>query len=413
MNQNGLAVRRTGWTNAPRTGLARGHTWDEHMNTAISLVPDALRPNWMRATWEGAHGSSGIHAQLSDTASGEVVLRSDGLIATGRASGDVHVPDLAETGSITRALELGLDGHLSVSHNLLTLPKAAHGSGYARALNDHAFARYADAGIESVKIHAALSVGGYAWARQGFELNVPKGVVGEAADRARGEHITNLVTNAVEGARMSREQYDSIADRLVRPGEDLPSNALVRIADLANIPEVGKAALLRSDWYGTRPIEVTRSWWQQGNATTDASNGASLITRVERPAGDGIERSRAIDATIDAPYGSRTRAVFESAIAGDGTRLDDVTRESTSSTWAEVGDDGLTPTRTLHSLHLGDGRNVTIGIEAARDGTLTGSQMVRGGDVRSRQAALDDAWRSIGITTLDDASATPTYRKLD
>ncbi|GIG57046.1 hypothetical protein Lfu02_14180 [Longispora fulva] len=81
---------------------------------------------------------------------------------------DVFHPDRAEpVGSITR--ELIRDGNVvEAQHVTLKLDANVRGAGFARAFNDHLENWYVESGVERISLRAAMNVGGYAWAREGY-----------------------------------------------------------------------------------------------------------------------------------------------------------------------------------------------------------------------------------------------------
>ncbi|MBW6436342.1 hypothetical protein KZ829_21620 [Actinoplanes hulinensis] len=72
-------------------------------------------------------------------------------------------------GRITREFVIDRDtGHLEAFHVTLALDHGIQGSGFARAFNDHLEGWYAESGVSRIGLHAASTVGGYAWARAGY-----------------------------------------------------------------------------------------------------------------------------------------------------------------------------------------------------------------------------------------------------
>lgn len=57
----------------------------------------------------------------------------------------------------------------TVYHTLLKLEPAYQGQGFAELFNAQAEAAYRAAGVQSIQLHANITVGGYAWARQGYD----------------------------------------------------------------------------------------------------------------------------------------------------------------------------------------------------------------------------------------------------
>jgi hypothetical protein len=238
-----------------------------------AVVPEALKPAWLHDTWTGSHGTL---STVIERTNGAVWVTNGMLTGNGRVIGNV-LHDADHAGRFVRKVTLYPQGRLNADHEYLVLGKDHQGTGFARSFNEQAFARYAQAGVDDVSIYAALSVGGYAWARQGFEI------AAEGADDleralARGRGISDLVHRAFDEGSLHADQLAALEPRLV-VGDRLPPDALTSIGELAAIPEIGKTVLLGRSWYGIKPIERTAAWWE-GHvppAIADAARGASYL----------------------------------------------------------------------------------------------------------------------------------------
>jgi hypothetical protein len=97
-----------------------------------------------------------------------------GSIVLSEVVGDITDPERATTskiaGSFARRVVLAEDGSLYVYHDSLTLKKQYQGRGFATAFNRRAQAAYMAGGIPEIRV-STDAVGGYAWARAGFEFN--------------------------------------------------------------------------------------------------------------------------------------------------------------------------------------------------------------------------------------------------
>lgn len=70
------------------------------------------------------------------------------------------------------AREVAVDeGEVRVHHDTLTLDPEARGAGFGTAFFEHSLAQYPKLGVDKVTVHAASTVGGYAWAKAGFDLD--------------------------------------------------------------------------------------------------------------------------------------------------------------------------------------------------------------------------------------------------
>lgn len=89
-------------------------------------------------------------------------------------------PDHPEpVGRITRQFVVDRTGEMEALHTTLALDRGFQGKGFARAFNDHMEGWYAESGVDRVSLEAASSVGGYAWARDGYGWD-PRYGAGEA-----------------------------------------------------------------------------------------------------------------------------------------------------------------------------------------------------------------------------------------
>lgn len=78
-----------------------------------------------------------------------------------------------KVGRFTREVDRR-DGEPSVYHESLTLLPSFQGRGFGTAFVNHSFDRYRELGVASVRVSAGSTVGGYQWARQGFDFDVPR-----------------------------------------------------------------------------------------------------------------------------------------------------------------------------------------------------------------------------------------------
>lgn len=60
------------------------------------------------------------------------------------------------------------DDIFDVFHDLMKLDKAAQGKGFSTAFSEFSEAWYKESGFNQIRVHAALTDGGYAWARAGY-----------------------------------------------------------------------------------------------------------------------------------------------------------------------------------------------------------------------------------------------------
>jgi len=98
-----------------------------------------------------------------------------------------------QVGNILRDFHTDEDGNLVVEHSLAQLSSEYQSHGFMSHFNDHMENVYRQQGVKQIKIHAALDVGGYAWAREGFEVDGgTKGLADLAAEKPTGRAMLTL-----------------------------------------------------------------------------------------------------------------------------------------------------------------------------------------------------------------------------
>lgn len=88
-----------------------------------------------------------------------------GASATG-FSGSILSPRGQRVGSFSRAVQ----ANDQIYHSIFTIDEAHRDSGFGSKLINRMFDSYKDAGFKHVKVSAGLDVGGYQWAKMGFDL---------------------------------------------------------------------------------------------------------------------------------------------------------------------------------------------------------------------------------------------------
>lgn len=76
-----------------------------------------------------------------------------------------------EAGTFDRILTTNDNGSLSVYHDGLLLDRPHQGSGVGDRFNTHAVQEYQKLGVDRIELTAGDTVGGFAWARQGFQYD--------------------------------------------------------------------------------------------------------------------------------------------------------------------------------------------------------------------------------------------------
>jgi len=205
---------------------------------------------------------------------------------------DVYDPERGHVGKIVRVFRRDYDGSIVVEHNTLRLSPSAQGRGFAGAWNRFMADWYRYSGVDRIEVHASSTVGGYTWARAGFDWAPNTEHRANAVlDRLRAE-MSRLDRDAEDVARWTtgdstvdmdglrarygiedpdaliaelRRQHEAgqeILDRAVRhpfgiPGYPPPEQSSHAGWDGQRGRDamwLGKAALLGSDWKGVMPI---------------------------------------------------------------------------------------------------------------------------------------------------------------
>lgn len=124
------------------------------------------------------------------------------------------------------------DGVKIVDHTHFQLDKSAQGKGVSKAIFRDLVQEYEKAGVEEIRVHANIDVGGYAWAKYGFKAPT-KMDIEDVIERAREPNILN---------NKQRADFEDWLEKIdTRNGIDMRSLA---------IKEYGERLLKGSDWTG-------------------------------------------------------------------------------------------------------------------------------------------------------------------
>lgn len=119
----------------------------------------------------------------------------------------------------------------TVEHNLFKISKDLQGSGISKKTFKSLYKQYEAADIATINVHANIDVGGYAWAKYGFEP-------------AKGSTIYDDAKKAV------RKKYGANSPEELDLTNIIASNNESKLHKIANT-KYGKDALLGSDWEGS------------------------------------------------------------------------------------------------------------------------------------------------------------------
>lgn len=86
-----------------------------------------------------------------------------------RVGGEIFDGDGKEVGEFKRVFKINSAGVFMVEHEYLLMDSDVQGQGFASKFNKQAFENYRKMGVERVQLQADIDVGGYAWAREGYD----------------------------------------------------------------------------------------------------------------------------------------------------------------------------------------------------------------------------------------------------
>jgi hypothetical protein len=125
-------------------------------------------------------------------------------------------------------------GELQVRHDVFQVPTSEQGSGLAKQVLADSYDIYTDLGVDQIKTHANLNVGGYAWAKFGFKTDDPESLARQISQRASSlpNAVLVEVADIISAHRSDPKLPWYIAG--ITHGED----------------QIGKKLLLGTEWDG-------------------------------------------------------------------------------------------------------------------------------------------------------------------
>lgn len=187
-------------------------------------------PETAKAIFDGfKHG--GLRAQVNFTHS-----EAPRVVAV---SGTIHRGD-KKVGEFARRFEDHKGGAHKVVHLTLKLNREEQGKGFGAALNKHAEDQYRKHGVDHIELTAADQVGGYAWARAGYQFIGPSSDTNErlgGAEKASelGRSNEELVDSLVEDGHITQKMADDFYSRFADSNEQI---AYQRAVDPASIEKL-------------------------------------------------------------------------------------------------------------------------------------------------------------------------------
>ena len=209
--------------------------------TRCQVTPEPFIQAGLVGTGLSAHSVRLIYKQLED--------QSRLIFATElRDSSGEHV------GNFDRSLCIPKDSSEKpfAYTDFIKLKEDQQGKGTARTLMANSFAQCRELGIDEMKLTAAITVGGYAWARYGFELDLSK------SPDQKLQRFREQIEKRCDLLKLDEPTRDLV--RILIQSED--PRMVWALADLAQPTEwkgqqvsLGKALLLGNSWSGTLKLE--------------------------------------------------------------------------------------------------------------------------------------------------------------
>ena len=161
-------------------------------------------------------------------------------------TGGITTADGRRVGMFARSYSYDADELLVAHHDLLDLDGDVQGQGFAEAFNSHLEAWYRASGVDRIELTANIDVGGYAWARAGYDY----------ATEAEAYKMSLRLQQWIETADQGTHMYDAGPDG---PGQLVAAKALLaRMRTAAfGTPEYPSAYELRSFAAGPAPVKMT------------------------------------------------------------------------------------------------------------------------------------------------------------
>lgn len=241
------------WVAAP--SAAEAMSMAEALNELLEASEDGVAPEgadevqaeleaWAQRRYGGTF--AGLHVEVG---SGDVHVLENGI----SVQGTIRDAGGAAVGAFGRSLLRDEDDVLYAVHDLLQLKSSVQGQGFSRAFNSHLKEWYRKGGVSRIELTANIDVGGYAWARAGYDFRDEEG---KAAISARMfELIDDLIMKSTDEDNPQAAEYAALVDKvneMIESGDPTPWEISELGRDLAdqNGMWFGKQVLLGSYWEG-------------------------------------------------------------------------------------------------------------------------------------------------------------------
>ena len=165
-------------------------------------------------------------------------------------------------GEIKRILEADYFGTVTAEHTSFELNKAVRGAGFAARFNARSETFYRAEGIAKIKLTANIDVGGYAWARAGYDFKT----VGDAQMIAL--KATRIADERGPNGTWDDTAVAAVRDMIARTQE--PGDA--RVSELIRSGLTGDKAMAAARDAVPTPLEWAMAGW-----TPDSGSGAAAM----------------------------------------------------------------------------------------------------------------------------------------
>lgn len=190
------------------------------------------------------------HMEFSDQKTGlraeSILMREANGLGVDQFRANFHILDSAgnKVGDAERIFQIDSEGVPFVLHEYIKLKKNVRGAGFAKRWNSNNEALYRELGFKEIRLHANIDVGGYAWAKQGYDF------------RGKPNDLLSKFTKALKEPQYAavREDGMSLVER-ARSG-DLPLPLEFAMLGWTAGAETwpGKEIMLGSSWNGVKKL---------------------------------------------------------------------------------------------------------------------------------------------------------------
>jgi len=176
-----------------------------------------------------------------------------------RVNGEVFNSRGKTLGSFEREFYQDEDGSLVVSHDLLAIEDPRYtGNGFGTDFHMRQENYYITHGVDKIYVHAALDVGGYMWAKMGFQWDENQS---ESSKARIGDRIANFADDTEYTDSQTLAVLGNYRDRLYDTDSSNDPEPWEIHALRDNRPDkkstVGKDIMLGSKWFGVKYMTPT------------------------------------------------------------------------------------------------------------------------------------------------------------